>query len=532
MSTAVIVLAGGRATRLGPLAFPNKAMVSVRGRPMIAHHADVARAVEADRFVVVVPPGDRAVAHAARRACPGCGTTAVEAESHGPVHALRVAMDHVECDDVVVLFADSLLDASEVGRMDRQFAQAFVASPLDLSRSYCVAHGDGRFHDGLPTPGQLVFVGGLAAPTKVVRSTLDGLDDSDDGIMSPFLTALQPTLRAVQWRDVGDFDALAAVMRDPLPGRGSHSTRVTDDGYVQKTGTSAGEATAAARYATALPGLFPRVRQHDDFGYEVELVDSPSVAELMLYWELTADATRAVARRVTAAVESVWTLSTGSMFTPTTEVPMPARPWIVEKAERRLTAWSRQCGVSLDEIVTVEHSSGTLHLGSPRNVLKRLGDDYLKYVGPGSRTIPRWTTVHGDPNLTNVLYSPRTQVVRLIDPRGRWETTDTLMGDAAYDVAKLRYSYQDGFIAVAHDLLRVQLERGRWHLPDYPVGDRFELEVRRLAKLVGIGPRGLETLQALILLAAPPLHPPGQGQALFVLGMRRAHLAAQAKENW
>ena len=51
---------------------------------------------------------------------------------------------------------------------------------------------------------------------------------------------------------------------------------------------------------------------------------------------------------------------------------------------------------------------------------------------------------HGDPAFSNILYSPSTQTMALIDPRGA-DTEDEIYSDPYYDVAKLSHSILGGY---------------------------------------------------------------------------------------
>jgi hypothetical protein len=47
--------------------------------------------------------------------------------------------------------------------------------------------------------------------------------------------------------------------------------------------------------------------------------------------------------------------------------------------------------------------------------------------------------IHGDLCLPNILYDPRNEILKLIDPRGKFGEFD-IHGDPRYDLAKLRHS--------------------------------------------------------------------------------------------
>lgn len=67
--------------------------------------------------------------------------------------------------------------------------------------------------------------------------------------------------------------------------------------------------------------------------------------------------------------------------------------------------------------------------------------DELKDVVAGSSLLSRnsFSIIHGDLCLPNILYDPRNEILKLIDPRGRFGEFK-IYGDPWYDFAKLRHS--------------------------------------------------------------------------------------------
>lgn len=426
----LIVLAAGQASRLGPLAHPNKALVSLHGKPMIAHHAALARELNANLVVISAHP---AVAYAAGQ----IGAVVVPAITNGPVESIAAGLTEGH---TAVIAADTYLHPSEAHLLASPCA--LVAPTPRTDRVFTCADWTDRHPTDEP-----VFIGALAADAELLRKAAS---QSPPEPMGPFLSLLDlPPVKCSTWQDVGDFTALAQALRTPQPGRADHQLSLTDDGYVHKTGVTSGERAAAATFADLLPGIFPRVLPADD-GYYIEAVDAPTLAELSLYWDLTPDAWEAIATRIGRTLRTIWT-------TPHPDHRPLSNDWLYQKVSDRLGTCPS---------ITLNHT-------------------------------PIRTVVHGDPNLTNILYSPSLQTVRLIDPRGNWNGEDTITGDPVYDLAKLRMSWANRFVAIVHDM------------PDATIGgaDQLEAEAMRLADFLGVDVATLDAMQSLILLSAAPLHP-------------------------
>ena len=88
----------------------------------------------------------------------------------------------------------------------------------------------------------------------------------------------------------------------------------------------------------------------------------------------------------------------------------------------------------------------TLQAGGVAGGVRSLLDRYTAaYAGRARRRRDGDLRVlHGDLCFSNILYSPSTQALHLIDPRGA-DTEDEVFGDALYDVAKLSHSVLGGY---------------------------------------------------------------------------------------
>ena len=102
MALQIVILAAGQGKRMRS-GLP-KVLHPLAGRPLLAHVLDTARALKAQRIVVVHGHGAEAV----RAAFPDAGIAwALQPEQLGTGHAVQQAMPHLEAGgDVLVLYGD------------------------------------------------------------------------------------------------------------------------------------------------------------------------------------------------------------------------------------------------------------------------------------------------------------------------------------------------------------------------------------------------------------------------------------------
>ncbi|MGH9202130.1 MAG: NTP transferase domain-containing protein, partial [Vicinamibacterales bacterium] len=200
-----IILAGGRATRLGPLAAQlNKSLISVGQQPMLAHQVQQLRRVGCERVVVVVSPDQlRQVEDVATRA--GLEVIVVkQPKPNGPADALWCGLPFVPNEPITVLMADTYLDDVDVPLDD----DVVVVAPAPVSRRWCW-HTETGWTDDYALAGTPVAVGAYHfASTKRAREVCYELCDGQEVEMAAFLNRYGETtqLTATSWLDVGDLD--------------------------------------------------------------------------------------------------------------------------------------------------------------------------------------------------------------------------------------------------------------------------------------------------------------------------------------
>jgi hypothetical protein len=233
----------------------------------------------------------------------------------------------------------------------------------------------------------------------------------------------------------------------------------------------------------------PHVYYAVETGIMVDFVDQPSLAELLLYWDIpAAQWTYIFEQTVTALAEGPWSV-------------------ICEEVRRAVENAAYEMYITKTQV----RSQGWTPSSTFTALLKVAEDELPDTVIPGF--------IHGDPNFTNILFSLSTGVPKFIDPRGRWGDLHPCVGDVRYDLAKLRYSYRDNFAAISRDEFDVNGNVGP--TVSEHLGDLLD-RVLEAHSPEGVLMRELDIIQALLLYSAVPLHSPAQQPMLRAAAEARA----------
>jgi hypothetical protein len=497
--TIGIVLAGGRGSRLGPMAAQiSKALVPIGNRPQIVNQIEHLRKAGAGEVIVVTSKDtDWQIKGVLERA--GIEAKCVmQYYADGPVPAIATAMQYVRSDepqDVLLLFSDTVLDQS----LPPGEWYAIARPPHhEAPRSYCwYSEEHGRFIDSIPPVGADVTIGayrfgsGKALKLVVREVTWKTEHRSDNGEigMAPFLSAMFPNgMEAVEldtWQDVGDLFALSNARRSKFTSRAHHGVILEDDGTITKTGASIEEIQFMAQIGElhySGQNLFPTVYDIGSSSYTMEYVDLPTLAELWLYWPGSGDTWAKIVGSIIDRMQRDLWIDEGVMLKTDT------RNFFGVKAFRRLVQWDPE----------MKHVDEAFY-NKIQKACEIIGED-------------TWVRGHGDLNFTNILYSLNTGSFKLIDPRGG-------LVPMLYEYAKLAYS--PVFSAISHDLFDNETGRVLPH--------RLEENAALIGELTkDVDPQRLMAAVALITLAACPLHSESQAMMFFQTG--KAMLDAVTQE--
>lgn len=113
--------------------------------------------------------------------------------------------------------------------------------------------------------------------------------------------------------------------------------------------------------------------------------------------------------------------------------------------------------------------------------------------------------IHGDYCFSNLLYDVNSGVVRLLDPRGTWGSSEN--GDIKYDLAKLRHSISGSYDYIVNDLFSYNFTEQGF---DYKIYERPENNLikeffdERLSLKFNL--KDIKLIEGLLFLSMIPLH--------------------------
>lgn len=546
-----IILAGGKATRLGPLAAQlNKSLVTVGNKPMLVRQVQQLKKLGCDTVCVVVSPGaqDQVQSVIERAGLPGV-TTTVQPQALGPAEAVQCGLGSVLEGAVVVMTADTVLSDSDIVMS----GDACAAATPPTKRPWCVWNTAGFWEDKVVGPDfhWQVAVGlyrfsdaaSLFMACHMLEPGYAGEYQLSD-LMNKYRElggrALSPHA-VFSWQDVGDVPALARANRAHFLSRDFNGLKMEDDGSVTKASYDPA-IDSEIRFFRNLPReaepLFPHVyestisgQEAEPSSYRMDFVDSPSLSELWLYWPSVPEMWEHVGCELRATLASrLWPLQGDDALTWENESYERSALMWETKLRRRYEKWPAflpreshirvwQDGYSFRDLIAgrplISRLSNTLH--------RTLVSSSLKYGG----------VVHGDPTFQNVLWSLKTGSFKLLDPRGDWGGQGPV-GDIRYDIGKIITS--PVMAPVMHDLFTVEerwpkdksMHEGEWkdwRFFDFNIWtQRNDSSVPALEKpFMDVG-HGL-LLKAYMCLSSAPLHNERQGLALYLSGLMFANAA-------
>jgi hypothetical protein len=136
------------------------------------------------------------------------------------------------------------------------------------------------------------------------------------------------------------------------------------------------------------------------------------------------------------------------------------------------------------------------------------------------------SVIHGDLCLSNILYEPNFEILRLIDPRGGFGE-NSINGPSGYDVAKLSHSLIGHYDLILNDLAIVEekINLGESQVTLEVLTEPVHEEIANLFvdifAVLGYRHEELELMAALLLISLVPLHldSPQRANAFLAQGL-------------
>jgi hypothetical protein len=328
------------------------------------------------------------------------------------------------------------------------------------------------------------------------------------------------------WTDLGHLDTSASIRNQVLGTRECNDLDIDEmRGLITKRGRNREKLLQEINYYNRLPreltAYFPRMLECQigkEVSYTVEYYGYKTLSEYLVFYEVPAVVWRQVMTKI---------LAIHTAFTTRREPDLGAEQvsdFYWRKTEARLG--DRQ---HLAAIVSLLDAEEVLINGSPYQGWRRCRPLIQSRIHEMASRCAI-TAIHGDLCCSNILYDPRTSLIKLIDPRGEF-FEEGCYGDARYDLAKLLHSFHGGYDFILHEMYELNtLKKDEFDISLFRSGSAREAEtilfsLLRLSKAYEL--KDLLLLEALLFLTMLPIHSDDAKRqtALYLRGLVLLHEA-------
>ena len=465
----LIVLMGGRATRLAPLSYTlPKGLLPINQKPVIFNMlADYVKQGLEDIVFVVSPGNEQVVRSFVEKSFENLRVRyVVQEKPRGPLHAFQLCEPLIQ-KPTLLLLGDTYCETD----LDYSFDFLGYKTIDDRSHSrWCLIKTDSeeRILEIIDKPNYtpetnkvLIGLYNFRDPDLLKRCLKQNypLHRGELQLSSMIAEyAKQREMRGVPinaWLDTGTLKDYNNTLAKTVSGRNFNHFRLDEFGVLTKR--SAGRKLAAEiawlkeMQKTDLCFLTPRVlesgEENGEYFYRVEYLSADTLAEYFNYYDISEENWAYIFEKLLKTASLMW------------EKKAPAgSPDIAglcdymyrEKTLERIAGWNRKDILEKESIVANGH-----RLLGFYPVFERLKDKIARLCETAEKF---YSVIHGDLCFANTIYFPQTNTFKFLDPRGNFGT-DMLYGDNRYDVAKLRHNYHGLYDYITQDMFRLD-ERG------------------------------------------------------------------------
>lgn len=523
------------------------AMIPVRGKPLYTLIAQSYSSIEGEKDFILVSCQAKELLEQSLRATRAPNTSTVEIPEVGDLgQALLAALERIDCSkysSLIINFGDTIVHADFDLSHDTVYYE-------DLSESFrwtSFTEQDGQITsitdkgNADRTDSRHVFTG--AFTLTEIEDFISSLRKAKTSpALSGFYSALQNYLagrsyrlcKVKSWQDFGHVDNYHYERKKSLNQRFFNELSIDPRRpVITKRSRNVEKFAAEIRWYLALPpALKPYAPQVFDYQAEgkdpfvqLEFYGYPSIAELFLsgghslgIWNHVLDGVfslmRDMRRHRTLVNRDTAREASREMYLSKTLARLDNLrddPVLQRFFEAPMVVNGQQLS-TLDQIIADLHSR------------------WEELAIPGEAL----SVIHGDFCASNILFDPRSRIIKLIDPRGAFGPCG-IYGDYRYDLAKLSHSFNGCYELIVSDAFSVICEGNEVSFnlatSDYQrcVADMFN---RRSADEYGADLEAVKLLEALLFLSMVPLHADRLDRQLAMLatGIRNYPLATATRE--
>jgi len=429
---------------------------------------------------------------------------------------------------LVINFADTFIDtplaaANAVGYASLPDTFRWTTFKIDERKNIRDIREKDTDKEG-PSQDWMIFIGAFSIGRigDFVEELRQQLADAHPHQLDPFYRALvayfnrlpsgeKEFQRIDNWGDFGHLDTYYKTKKQFFLGRRffNHICIDQDRGILRKTSAHAKkfieEITWYLKLPKGLQHVAPRVFDYNlhvgNPFVEMEFYGYPALNDLYLFGDCSI---------------STWNqilIALGRLLQDFEEYSfVPSSPDVLVRAMREMYEGKTRerlqnlpsdpafAGFCTDTVVI----NGVSCAGLP-SVLNRLSE-VAENISLYNRT--RFSLIHGDLCLSNILFDQRNTILRLIDPRGKFGEIE-LYGDRRYDLAKLAHSFEGDYDFLVNGLFDHAWEQGEYRFAPHLNSRQREVKALFSAWLQRGWPKDLATvrfIECLLFLSMVPLH--------------------------
>jgi dTDP-glucose pyrophosphorylase len=358
---------------------------------------------------------------------------------------------------------------------------------------------------------------GLYHLEDAARTALpEGDTEISDCLVAHAAAAPMRLVEIHNWIDIGHIDNYYSARKKFIVTR--HFNRIQVDDFANiltKSSENQAKLVAEMDWYGALPAelkwVFPNVYEFDrDVPYvKMEFVPFPSLDELYLYSDLHESTWSVIVHKLVRLLE----LFNRYKAEVTRE---DYHAIYVGKLRARLEDLARQ-QPGLRALI----EAGSLTVNGSECLSVGGAVDALEQVVPKLWAENDHSIIHGDYCFPNILYSPESGALKLVDPRGSWGRPG-IHGDIKYDYAKLLHSISGGYDSIINDYCDVRANGGSIDAHVFKPRIAGFLE-RTLFAAMPHRPEVIELLEGSIFMSIAAIHreDPRRQLAMLAVGLEK-----------
>lgn len=422
----------------------------------------------------------------------------------------------LSCDDnsnvLRVILGDTLIKDSYV--CDDDF---FYISPVKDSHRWCVAEVNQNgeiidFYDKQELEGETFFAlagyyqfSDIETLMSCVNASLDNNEKELSDVFRKYIRKKPVIAKMAQnWYDFGHIENLVTSKHRLLQPRFFNTLEINPVlNTITKTSNDQGTLQDELDWYLNVPDelkvLAPRLVSYEKTPQGIKMVEEyygyPTLAELYVYSNLSKDAWRVIMQKL---------LSVHNEFLryPKESFSKDIIDMYLVKTRNRLEMLVQQDQEWLEVLNTKDIVYNKRYLRNLSQLKEEIETAILILADRGKNCI-----IHGDFCFSNILFDVSNQIIRLIDPRGRFGKKG-IYGDPRYDIAKLSHSVHGLYDFIIADMFEInktskgyEAEIFSNHLSQV-VSKLFDLNILNF----GYDLKEIRLIEGLLFISMLPIH--------------------------